>query len=294
MSETQLAVVDQTPAALATTGSGGLGIDFGSKLFQLKPATLTIVQPNSQADGAIKGKLRISETGDQFDSLFVTLLVMPVEKRAYYAGKPGELNRTPENLMCFCSNVIRDEANREVSKPDPKAKVPGALRCYGCPKASWEKYRQTKERADIPPCDLYYYALLIDTEFKMPLQWYIRSTAKTAFEQAMQNLSRKYAMMKAKGLNPNIFDIGFKVSTVKTEKGKTVTYLPVFSDFTIISDAQREEFGEIYQQFVARRTKATNLDEDTSAEAQIDSSNQTIDAAVTEPTGQVLEGEIVI
>lgn len=285
----ELVVVNNNPAPLAP--QGGLGIDFGSKLFQLKPATLSIVQPNSQAEGALKGKLRISETGDQFDSLFVTLLVMPVEKRAYYAGTPGELNRTPENLMCFCSEVVRDANNYEVSKPDAKAKVPGAFRCHGCPKSSWEKYRQTQQRADIPPCDLYYYALLIDTEYKMPLQMYIRSSAKQPFEQGMQNLGRKFAMMRAKGQNPNIFDIGFKLSTVKKQKGQTVTYLPVLSDHRILTPEERESFGEIYQQFVARKTAAQGGGPGQSA---VDDAQSVIDAEVVEPTGDVPTGEIQI
>lgn len=266
------------------TNQGGLGLDFGSKLFQLKPATINIVQPNSQAEGAIKGKLRISETGDQFDSMFVTLLTMPVEQRSYYAGEPGTLSRTPDNLMCFSRDMVR---------PDPKAKVPGALRCEGCPKASWDKWRQTKERKDIPPCDAYYYTVLIDTEFKMPLQMYIRGGGKAPFEQGMQNLSRKFAMMKAKGLNPNIFDIGFKLSTARSQKGQTVTYLPVLSDFRVLTEAEREEFGEVYQQFINRKNRAADAAQAAEVD-QIDESTKTIDAQVVEPTGEVYEGEIVI
>lgn len=288
----ELAVVGDNPTPLAQTG--GLGIEFGSKLFRLKPATLGIVQPSTTADGAIKGKLRISETGDQFDSLFVTLLVMPVEQRQYYQRIPGQdLNRSPENLLCFSSNVTRDEFNRETSGPDAKAKVPQSLRCHNCPKASWDRWRQTKDKADIPSCDLYYKALLIDTEYKMPLQMYIRSSAKTPFEQGMQNLSRKFAMMKAKGLNPNIFDIGFKLSTKKVQKGQTFSWIPQFSDFRVLDEAERAEFGEIYQQFVTRRnTPEAPL-------SDLDDATQGIDSAVVEATAEYIgepgsDGAIII
>jgi hypothetical protein len=73
---------------------GGLGLESSNKLFQVKPGTLTVVQPNSQIEGAIKGKLRISETGDQFDEMFCTLLVQPSEQRQYHIGNASEMNRT--------------------------------------------------------------------------------------------------------------------------------------------------------------------------------------------------------
>lgn len=276
-----LTVINNAPTELAKTG--GLGLDFGSKLFQLKPATVSIVQPSTTAEGAIKGKLRIPETGDQFDSMFVTLLVMPQEQRSYYAGgEPGQLNRTPDNLMCFSRDMVR---------PDKNAKVPGALKCDGCPKASWDKWRQTKDRKDIPPCDAYYYALLIDTEFKMPLQMYLRSSAKAPFEQGMQNLSRKFAMMKAKGLNPNIYDIGFKLSTKKVQKGATVSWIPELSDFRVLTEAEREEFGEVYQQFIARKNNAANASAETEASDQIDETTQNIDNLVNEPVSGEYVGE---
>lgn len=281
--ETGLTVIDGNQTTALAKPSGGLGIDFSSKLFQLKPATLSINQPNTQAEGAVKGKLRITETGDQFDELFVTLLVMPTERRQYYVGEPGTLNRSPENLMCFSNDLV---------KPDLKAKVPGALKCEGCPKADWTKWRQTKEKKDIPPCDAFFYALLIDTKYKMPLQYYVRSTAKQPFEQGMKNLARKLYMMQQQGLNPNIFDVGFKLSTTKVQKGQTISYLPALSDFRIITDAEREEFGEIYQQYVSRNTKPS-ASEEAEAAAQIDDSNAIIEGEVVEPTGAA-PGEIKI
>ena len=246
--------------ALATHQEGGHGIDFGARIFKLRPSTLTIVQPNSQAEGAIKGKLRISQTGDQYDELEMVLLSTPVERRAYYFGKPGELNRTPDNLMCACSLVVRDRNGKELSGPDEGVRVPGALKCASCPKGDWSKYRQTHEREDIPPCDLFYRGLFLDTQYQLPLQWYLRSTAKTAFEGGMANLSRKFAMMKAKGLNPNIYDVSFKVTTKKQQKGQLLTYVPVFSDFTLLSPESSEKFGEIYQQFVGFAESADDGD----------------------------------
>lgn len=291
MSTTELAVIGQPSSQLVTT-TGGLGIDFSSHLFQLKPATLSINQPTTQAEGAIKGKLRLSDTGDQFDELFCTLLVMPVEKRSYYVGPPGQLNRSSENLMCFCSNVQRNQQRAEITGPDSKSKVEQAIRCSGCSKASWEKYRQSKLKEDIPPCDLYYYALLIDTKYKMPMQMFIRSKQKQPFEQGMEKLSRRFMMMKAQGLNPNIFDIGFTLKTKQIKTGQAISYVPELSDFRAITPEERIEFGEIYQSYIARQTKFD--DPELEAAEQIDKAVENINNQVTGDVGDIQEGEIVI
>jgi hypothetical protein len=288
---TELVTIGQPSTDLAVPS--GMGIDFNSPLFQLKPATLSINQPNTQVDGAIKGKLRLSDTGDQFDELFCTLLVMPVEKRAYYVGQAGQLNRTPDNLMCFCSNVQRNASRVEVTGPDNKAKVAQAMRCNGCPKASWDKWRQTKQKEDLPGCDLYYYALLIDTKYKMPMQMFIRSKAKQPFEQGMEKLSRRFLMMKSQGLNPNIFDIGFTLKTKKIQTGALVSYVPELADFRAITQEEKVEFGTIYQQFVARQSKSSDIDPEMEAADQIAETTENLDAAVS-GVGEVLEGEIVI
>lgn len=291
MNTTELTVIGQSSSSLATT-TGGLGIDFNSPLFQLKPATLSINQPNTQVEGAIKGKLRLSDTGDQFDELFCTLLVMPIEKRSYYIGQAGQLNRTPDNLMCFCSNVTRNAQRVETSKPDDKSKVAQAMRCNGCSRASWDKWRQSKLKEDLPGCDLYYYALLIDTKYKMPMQMFIRSKAKGPFEEGMQKLSRRFAMMKAQGLNPNIFDIGFTLKTQQIKTGQMVSYVPNLSEFRAITPEERTEFGDIYQSFLARGQKSD--DPELEAAEQIEQTTETINAQVTGDVGEILEGEIVI
>ena len=131
----------------------------------------------------------------------------------------------------------------------------------------------------------------MDTEYQMPLQWYLRSSAKTAFEQGMDNLSRKFAMMKAKGLNPNIYDVSFEVTTKKVTKNNLVTYVPVFSNFKLITPEDREKFGEIYEQFVGLAEAA---DDDTVEAEVIVKGDTAINEAVTEPVGDDPTEEIKI
>lgn len=278
--ENGLTILGQEDTSLALPG--GLGVDFGSKLFQLKPATLGVVQSNTTIDGAIKGKLRVSETGDQFDFLTCTLLVMPIEQRSFYTGVAGQLNRTPDNLMCFSRDMVR---------PDAKAKVPQAVLCKNCAKADWEAWRQNKVKENIPPCDAYYYVVLIDTVYKMPLQMFIRSKAKQELEQGCQNISRRLAMMKAGGKNPNLFDIKFKLSTKSIKTGQFTSYVPVMSDFSAITDEERVEFGDIYTSFLAKGEKASNDAAEEQAQSQVDNAGQSIDDAVV---GDIAQGEIIV
>jgi hypothetical protein len=288
------ALVKLDPTALA---KGGQGINFGSKLFALTPATVSINQPMTQAEGAIPGKLRISETGDQFDSMRVVLLTMPVEQRSFYAGEAGQLNRTPENLMCF---------SRDMERPDAKAKVPQAMRCQGCPKASWEPWRTKFEKSGIkdpkliPPCDAYYYALFIDQVYKMPLAMYIRGNSKSPFESAMKNLSRKFAMMKSQGHNPNIFDLSFVITTEKGKSGGKISANYVLkidnSTIKVITDEERSAFGDVYLQFINRGVKSVEEQAAAEAEAQIENQAAAIDAQVVEAGSETnaVTGEIVL
>lgn len=264
-----------------------MGVDFGSRLFRLKPATININQPNTQVEGAVPGRLRINETGDQFDKLFVTLLMMPQERRDYYVGEKGQLNRTRENLMCFSRDMIR---------PHEKARIPQAQLCKSCPKADWTKWRQTQSKDDIPPCDAYFYALLIDTEYQLPLQMYIRSKGKQPFEQGMQELARKFKLLQVekekKGEpKPNIFDIRFTLSTQKIQTGKLFSYVPKLSEFKVISEEEKQAFGQIYLDFVNRGQTA---DDGAADDAEIDQSTKTINAELVPPgqeSGNVIEGE---
>lgn len=264
----ELVVLGQENTTPAVVNQGGLGIDFSNPLFQLKPGTININQPNTQVDGAIKGHFRISETGDQYEEMQVALLLMPVEQRSFYIGEAGSMNRSPDNLMCF---------SRDMLSPDIKAKQPQALRCGNCPKQDWEKWRQDKRKENIPPCDAYYYALMIDTKFKMPLQMYIRSKSKDAFKAGMQNLAREFAKMKSQNLNPNIFDIRFTMKTKKITTGSFQSYILDLSAFKGITEDEREQFGEIYQQFAKRNRPVDEVAD--YVEDQVAAANESIDAA---------------
>jgi hypothetical protein len=277
-----LTVIQQTAIQPA---QGGQGVDFSNPLFNLKPATLSIVQPNSQVDGGIKGSLRIANTGDQYKEMWCTLLVMPTQKRDYYIGNPGELNRTPDNLMCFSTDMVN---------PSPKAKVPQAINCANCPRADWGPWREYKEKnngqtnkALIPQCDAHYVALFIDTNYKLPLKMYIRSKAKETFEFGMENLARTLYIGKAEGKNPNIYDVKFKLSTKMIQIGKYQTYVPVFSDFTYITEEEKASFGAVYQSYLISKQKPTQEEEAAKEQAQSDAPVELVE-------GQYEDGEITV
>lgn len=262
---------------------------FKSHLFKLKPATLSINQPNTQVEGARKGHLRIVETGQEFQEMFAVLLQEPLEARSFYEGEPGSLNRTPENLVCFQRDVQRDDWGNETTGPDPDARIPQAYKCASCPKASWDTWRKTKSHADLPPCDLSFNVLLLDTKFKIPLRMYLRSKSKKAFEAGLQNFTRTFAMAHASGKNPEIFDIGFKLSTKQIMTGKLPSYVIHMSDFRLITPEERVEFGEFHRQFAEQASR--RLSEP--AHEPVVEAQGSIDEAVIGPSG-ITEGEITI
>jgi hypothetical protein len=266
---------------------GGLGVDFNNPLFKLEPATLHIVQPNSTVEGGIKGHLRISETGDQFSEVWATLLTMPTEGRQYHIGERSEMNRIPENLMCFSTDTI---------VPHEKARVPQAMTCKSCPRADWGPWREYKEKnngqtskALIPACDSSYKALIVDDKYKLPLRMFIRSDNRGPFEAGMQNLARVIAMEKAKGKNPNIFDVKFKIATKLTTKGKYTYYTLVFSDFKPITDEEREQFGAVYLQYISTQARKQEAKAIAEAEAETSATNGSIDASLVE--GEYVPGD---
>lgn len=263
---------------------GGQGIDYNSKLFQLKPATVVINQPNTQAEGAKKGKLRIVETGDQFDFMDIALLVQPTESRAYHPRAKGQLP-TLENRMCYSYDMLR---------PNKGAVNPQAITCASCAQSSWEKYEQNRIPENAPQCQPQYKALFIDTVFRMPLQMYIRSQSRQPFERGMKVLVMKFAQMQSQGLKPNIFDIKFRISSTEVQnKNSTKSFIPKFSDFAAINEAERELFGEVYLKFINRGKQAVEQE----LANEVAEQDAVIDAEVLTPGTEgpnVEEGEIQI
>lgn len=263
---------------------GGVGVDFSSPLFALKPATLTINQGMTQAEGAIPGKLRVVETGEQFDFMTVALLLMPVEERQYYIGKPGELNRIPSNLMCFSRDLIR---------PDENSKQMQAEHCDGCSRSSWVKWNETRAKEDIPPCDHYYKALLIDTVTQTPLRMYLRSGNKKPFGEGMQQLARKIMLLKSQGLNPNIWDIVFKITTAKTKSATPNHVISVDkTSFHVASDEEKAAFGGLYLNYINRGRKSEEEAAEEEAASQIVEAETAVTAGVADET--IVDGEIII
>lgn len=265
-----------------------MGLDFGSKLFRLQPATININQKTTQAEGAIPGKLRITETGQQFDDMTVTLLVMPEERFDYYVGEAGNLNRSKDNLMCFARP--EEGSSGTPIRPHKNAKFPQAVSCSTCPKKDWTKWRQTKKKEDIPPCESFYYAVFIDTVYKLPLRMYVRSKARKPFEAGMQELARKLKLMQSQGLNPNIFDIKFKLGTEKILTNNLPSYVPKLSEFKVITDDEKAAFGDIYLNFINQGNRQAEAE----AADQIDAANQVIDAEIVADSPNAVNGEIVI
>lgn len=227
--------------------AGGMGINFQSKLYNLKPATLTIIQQNSNVEGK-KGSLRIVETNDVFPSTDVAFLSEPVFERKCYTGLPGELNKTPENLICMSFDDIR---------PDPRSRQPQAMFCNSCPQndwTEWNRYKAENKGATnknlAPPCQASFKTVLLDTRYKMPLQVYFQGQNKKAFDAYWEKIAWILQQAAQQGKNPNIFDLKFKLSTKQVQNGKYVYYIYEFGEPSVISPDERAEFAVVYEKYM--------------------------------------------
>jgi hypothetical protein len=216
--------------------------DLNNPLFKIAPSTLNINQPNTQSDGAIKGKLRISGHHEQFDKLHVVLLAEPVQERSYYAGAAGTMNRKPENLLCFSKDSVY---------PDPNGREVQAITCADCPQGDkgWEKWRETRDRSDAPKCDAYYRTLMLAKEYKLPFQQFIRSKNRKPFETGMKALAKMIMLMRADGIEAFWYDIGFTMSTQKILTNGLPSYIVDISEIAYITPEERREFGPVYAQY---------------------------------------------
>lgn len=272
--------------ALVTIGQqNGLAVpsssvDFGSKFLKLKPATVVIVQQMSDvvADGVAPGKIRISETGDLYEEMEVALLAMPKEGRDYHINPKGT-PKSKDTLLCFSRDMIR---------PSKFSKVAQSELCSMCKHSSWDKYNETKSLDDIPACDASYYVPLIDTQFKMPLQTWIRGANKKAFDAGLENVSRTLYKMKIQGLNPQIYDVRFTLGTKKAKNGKNFVF--TITNAKPITAEERVEFGEIYQNFVGRSQEIVAQAEAEQAEA----ASRTVNAEILEDSPNALDSDYVV
>lgn len=277
-SDQALVTIEQQQALAVPADSSA--VDFGSKFLKLKPATVQIVQQMSDAvsQGVAPGKIRITETGDVYDTMEVALLAMPKEGRDYHINPYGT-PKTRETLLCFSRDMIR---------PDARSKVPQAELCSQCQHASWDKYNETKSLNDIPKCDASYYVPLIDTQFKMPLQTWIRGANKKAFDAGLENLTRVLYKMKVQGLNPHVYDVRFTLGTKKGKSGKNFVF--TITNVKPITSEERVEFGEIYQRFVSQSREIV-----AQAEAeQRTATSRTVDAEILNESENALDSDYVV
>jgi hypothetical protein len=79
----------------------GAGFDTSSPLFQIRPGTLVINQPNTQVEDAIKGHFRVTQTGDQYKEMTVALLMTPEEARSYYMSPQVPWQASAAALGCW-------------------------------------------------------------------------------------------------------------------------------------------------------------------------------------------------
>ena len=278
--------------ALTVVNNSRPGVDFSKSIFRLTPKTLSLNQPTTKSDTAIKGKLRVVETEKQYDKMRVVLLVEPREQRQYRIGEKGN-NFSAENLLCFCSRVIRtDDGKKELSGPDPRAKMPQSMTCASCSQASWDKYRakkdknQTPTEADYPACESFYKLLLLNLDdHNKPLYLYVRGKSRRAFEKGLGTLTEMLFDIASEGVPPEVYYVSFELSGKKdADNTKTTTYILNLANFETCTPEQIEAFNKAYDSFAAAPPLPT---EEEQAAEKVAAAEQAIEDAMAGKTAPV-------
>lgn len=299
MSEALTVLNNNQPTALAV--GGGFGLD--SRLFKLKPGTLEIVQRTTKQDGAIPGKLRVTQTNEHFDEMRVVLLINPQEQRQYFP-KGAKMER--DSKACFSLDNIQ---------PHPRAKDPQAINCAVCTKGdiNWKKWRETKNSNDLPPCQKYWHLFVADRQTQMAYYLNLKGKSVMPFEQAMQNMARLFASLEAnvkaanakKGFSfnpktrqfsptpgvtipegvtadplPNIFDISFTMYVKKDAGGDAFVFQA--KEFKALLPEARAEFGALVEDFLNRRANGQVVSQE---EVEAENDAKEANAAVSEQSG---------
>lgn len=261
-------------------------VDFSDHTIRAKTGTININQTTTTAAGALPGKLRISETGEQFDEMTLAFLMKPQEQRAYHSGKAGGLNRKPENLLC---------ASHDMIKPDAGVREPQSSMCDTCPKGdiNWKTYRETNDNSDRPPCDAFSHAIFIDTIFKIPVQMYIRSKARAPFKVGVTEVLRLFQTLRGNGFEPNWYDVTFKLSTTLIKTRGLPSYLLTMSDFKVASPEQHDQFAAIFADYTLQHTQTQASTERAAEVIQIAETSQQIDEQLAQ-VGKYVDTEVTV
>jgi hypothetical protein len=254
---------------------GGLGFDAG--VFQLRPAFLKLLQPMNLL-GQPAGTLLDTESKNTFTDIQVVLMNKPAQARKKYF--PGN-NFTRDSVQCFSTDMI---------VPHASAKDKQAMDCAHCQHSSWDKWRQTRSKTDLPACKEYWTLSFVERTTRMPYKMNVEGGSISTFKEGMAQLARMGAMLLAnvkqenlkiteenktlpadqqKPLKPapSIFDISFHIYVIAPQPGDSNrNYRLGFKDFRSLKPEDREEFGSLFLQYVNRFQQQANATPDPSEE----------------------------
>lgn len=166
--------------AIVVTGNTGMqigGVGLSSSIFKARPSMVELVHKSSRQENVKYGEFRVVSSNEHLGTkIRVVLLAVPQEQREWF-NDPKVFNK--ENKYCFSLDGIT---------PHPRAAHPPALYCRVCPKGdiNWEKWRKTKNPADLPPCGAYWHLLIADRTTQTPYYLNVKGKSYLPFKQAME------------------------------------------------------------------------------------------------------------
>jgi hypothetical protein len=238
-------VKTESKAALATVG----GVGLGSRHAQIKPDYIVVVQPTS-TEGK-PGTFRFASTGDEFQEIQLVHLT-DSDRRKYYEGQDFKSG----NLICWSLDGL---------VPDSRAKIPQSMDCASCSRSSWEKYRQTGNKLDLPPCKEILHNLVIERSSGLPFYFDVKGRSIKGYEEALQSIARQCVLLQARGGTPNIYEFSFVLTL---EKVGAYYVVKMKGKPGLIAKEDREKFSALYEKYVQQAEQAKQASEVAVQDAQ--------------------------
>lgn len=225
-----IVVSSPNPAAMQL---GGVGM--GASIFKARPQMLELVHKTSRQENVKFGEFRIIGTNEHVGtSIRAVLLAVPQEQREWFVD-PTKFSK--DNKGCFSLDGIQ---------PHPRAAQPPAMFCKVCPKGdiNWEKWRKTKNPADLPPCGAYWHLLIADRSTQTPYYLNVKGKSYMPFRQAMETqmsglLAKVFANVKAENKKR-----GYTLVNLQEKPGS-----PIYQEFRptpgfVVAEGQTQQAPE--------------------------------------------------
>lgn len=259
----ELTVINNPPAeAIQTYG-------FDSKIFQIRPAPLEIVQrmSKSTSQGALVGHFYDTKTGTNLKELTVVMAALPQDNRVLLP--PGELGGKPICKSRDGITPVMDDDRLTPMSPtcrpvpifDEFGKPTGKM-TKGCDHSSWARWHKTKQRADVPGCREQVDFIFVERETLLPFRMNVHGTSLKPFRERMEGVARLAKVLMSQGKSPEPYWFSMKLSLTEKSNPRGTWSELVVSNIVKLDDDAISKFEKAFKDVMSNKIRIQTESDD--------------------------------